>query len=129
VSNNDSIHFLKYNPSFACVKTVTQTTTDRTMEPRSGIWGKRGVNNPTSFRTIGIKEQSRVEDWARGNVLEIERADHKAGDTVRAYNLRSTPNLADKETRARTVKGRINSQDNEVQSKRGAWGTSQYKNP
>ena len=99
------------------------------MEPRSGIWGKRGVNNPRSFRTIGIKEQSRVEDWARGNVLEIERADHKAGDTVRAYNLRSTPNLADKETRARTVKGRITSQDNEVQSKRGAWGASQYKKP
>jgi hypothetical protein len=78
----DSKHSLKYTPNFAGVETVTQTTTDRTMEPRSNAWGKRGVSNSRSSHTIGIMRQSREGDWVSEHTSKPDRTDHKvAGDT------------------------------------------------
>jgi hypothetical protein len=80
--NNDSTHFLKYTPSLACVETATQTATDRTMEPRSNVWGKGGVSNSRSSHTIGKMEQSREGDWVSEHTSKPDRTDHKvAGDT------------------------------------------------
>ena len=75
--NDDSTHSLKYTPNFARVGTVTQATTDRTMEPRSNAWGKRGVSNSRSSHTIGIMRQSREGDWVSEHTSKPDRTDHR----------------------------------------------------
>ena len=124
-----NVIYSEKHPSLACVETVTQTATDRTMEPRSNVWGKGGVNSFRSSRTIGIMGQSREGNWVSGHVSKPDRTDHKvAGNSDRAHILKSTPNFADEDTVTQTAKKwNEDPPSTNVWGKRGVWGTGQYE--
>jgi hypothetical protein len=83
-TDNDDIR--RSNPSLACVSTVTQQATERTREPRSDVWGKQGVNNCRSSRTIGIKGRSRGGDWESNYVSGAMRTD-QYGKTIETGDM------------------------------------------
>ena len=124
-----SKHSLKYTPNFAGVDMVTQTTTDRTMEPRSNAWGKRGVNDSRSSHTTGNKGQFREGDWVSKDVEKAGQSGNKLDVTKDIHNLRRTSNLADEGAGIHITRERSNSQSERSQSRQTVWSKDQNKIP
>ena len=95
----DKIYIPKCTPSFAGVGTVIQTTTERTMEPRSKVCSNRGVTKPRWSQAIGIKGLSGRGNWVSGCNSKTDRTDHMmTDDTIRNNIQNSTPNFAGVDT-------------------------------
>ena len=100
VKNNSTDHMMagSYNnknslrstPSFAEVDTATQTTTERTMEPRSeNVWGHRGVRKSGQYKSPQlVKRTSSVDDiidW-----IEVYPEVESEGSDIIRYDTNGT---------------------------------------